>query len=47
MKTAFPFPGDKVDIELIPKNDMKWEVTFSGNGKGIALTTEDLQDGEK
>jgi len=47
MNTAFPFPKDKVEIELSPKNDMKWNVIFSDNSKGINMTTEDLGDVEK
>lgn len=47
MNTAFPFPKDKVDVELAPKNDRKWEVIFSDNSKGINMAKEDLEDSEQ
>ncbi|TVY84384.1 Cholesterol 7-alpha-monooxygenase [Lachnellula suecica] len=47
MNTAFPTPKDKVDIELIPKNKMKWKVIFSDNSKGINMIREDLEDSKQ
>ncbi|KAK7730587.1 hypothetical protein SLS53_008977 [Cytospora paraplurivora] len=47
MNTAFPIPKNKVDIEISPKNNLKWEVIFSDNSKGINLTKEDLENVEQ
>lgn len=47
MNTAFPTPKDKVQIELTPKDDMKWRVIFSDNSKGINMTKEDLENVEQ
>lgn len=46
MNTAFPMPKDKVYVEFTPKDDMKWNVIFSDNSKGINLTREDLEKSE-
>lgn len=47
MNTAFPFPKDKIAVEFTPKNDKKWEVTFSDNSKGINMAKEDLENSEQ
>lgn len=43
MNTAFPFPKDRIAVELTPKDDRKWEVIFSDNNKGINMAKEDLE----
>lgn len=44
MNTAFPIPKEKVPVEIISKNDMKWNVIFSDSSKGINI---DLEDGDQ
>ncbi|KAJ4387251.1 hypothetical protein N0V93_007840 [Gnomoniopsis smithogilvyi] len=37
MNTAFPYPKDQVLVELTPKSEMKWEVNFSSESKGVVM----------
>ncbi|ROW00033.1 hypothetical protein VPNG_08369 [Cytospora leucostoma] len=47
MNTAFPEPKDKVNVEITPKNGLKWNVIFSDNSKGINMIKEDIENGEQ
>lgn len=40
---AMPVPDSDVNIELHPRDDKTWKVSFSGYDKGMEIAAEDIE----
>lgn len=40
---AMPGPSGDLDIELCPRDDKEWKISFSGHEKGMELSAEDIE----
>lgn len=42
LMNAMPIPNSDINIELRPKDDKAWQVSFSGYDKGMEIAAEDM-----
>lgn len=40
---AMPVPDSDINIELHPRDDKTWKVSFSGYDKGMEIAAEDIE----
>lgn len=43
MASALPAPDWDLDVELRPRDDKKWKISFSGYNKGMEIAAEDIE----